>query len=103
MKLDLIANRMEKGMRSDEYLKGIREPMPHWLAVYEKGQGLNVRDFLRSRVVFYPGSGFDGQPIQLFGGSHASHCFIYADYVREQQDVSAELADPHYGFREPRI
>jgi len=99
MKLDLIANRMKKGMRSDEYLKGLRDPMPHWLEAYEKGQALDVRVFLGSRVVFYPGSGFDGQPIKLFGGTHVSHCFIYADYVREPEAVTTELADPRYGFR----
>ena len=34
--------------------------------------------FLSSRVVFYPGSGVDYAPIDLFG--RAAHCYLYVDY-----------------------
>jgi hypothetical protein len=40
-----------------------------------------ARNFLGygSQVVFYPGSGGDGQAIEIFGGSHGVHGFVHAD------------------------
>ena len=39
------------------------EPLPRWLERFEPGDTFSRSDFFNSRVVFYPGSGHDGQPV----------------------------------------
>lgn len=54
------------------------EPLPEWL----DGDGPPPFDrgaFLSSRTVYYPGSGEDGQPVELCNRSRSAHCFIYVD------------------------
>jgi len=54
------------------------EPLPEWL----DGDGPPPFDrgaFLSSRTVYYPGSGEDGQPVELCNRSRAAHCFVYVD------------------------
>ena len=62
------------------------ELAPEWLlqppTTFSKLVG---EQFLGSCVVYYPGSGEDFAPMQLFAG--AAHCYLYADY-------STELAGP---------
>jgi hypothetical protein len=55
-------------------------PVPDWI---KKSPPLNMEvfdQFLSSRVVFYPGSGMDMQPVELFNGTHNACCFVYADF-----------------------
>lgn len=57
-----------------------------------------MTDFFASRVVFYPGSGTDGQPVQFFGSRHAAHCFVYADYGITRDHVIRELGEAGHPF-----
>ena len=41
----------------------------------------SANKFINSRIVFYPGSGCDGQAVRVLGSAHVAHCFIYADYA----------------------
>lgn len=70
-------------MGADEYLRQFREAQPLWLSEYASGAKADgpgaLRAFLKSRTVFYPGSGTDGSPISLFNRARAAHCFIYSD------------------------
>lgn len=85
-----------------DYLnQNFRSEVPEWLAKFDprnphEVQGL-LRSFLGSRVVFYPGSGHDGSPVQLFNEASAAHCFLYVDYMMTRDAVEDELQ--HNGFR----
>ena len=52
-----------------------------------------AREIMRSKVVFYPGAGTDGQPLRLFSGSHSAHCFIYADYSIKKNEIIKQLGE----------
>ena len=58
---------------------------------------MSLADFLKSRIVYYPGSGIDGDPVEVFGASHSAHCFVYADYWLPKDELSKELHT--HGFR----
>lgn len=77
-----------------EYLRSrLGQPMPEWLQAGAP-DGVNqraLRSFFRSRVVFYPGSGFDGHAVKVFGGSHSAHCFVYADYGASRAEIQRHL------------
>lgn len=75
-----------------EYLaKFCYEKMPAWLAEFDGTSDINLSDFFSSRNVFYPGSGTDAHPIEIFGGSHSAHCFVYADYLISKNELLSEL------------
>lgn len=80
-----------------EYLKRLKEETPAWLRNHLPGVKPLIADFFASRVVYYPGAYFDGQPVQLFNSTHSAHCFVYVDYCVEK----SELLDTfqNHGFR----
>jgi len=82
-----------------QYLQGFREDVPAWLDRFSSGDAFPRQDFFDSRIVFYPGSGTDGQPVKLFGATHSAHCFVYADYGVAKKELEATLEHPSYGFR----
>lgn len=75
--------------------------MPAWLAAIDPAKPATpakvLKDFLGSRLVFYPGSGSDGSPVALFNSARAAACFVYVDLHLEQDALFNELA--HNGFR----
>jgi len=89
--------------KNSELLKTFRRPIPDWLhAAHSLADAALLEGFLASPLVFYPGSGFDGQAVKDFGSAHAAHCFIYADYLIEESKLRAELSDassPFKGYR----
>lgn len=89
--------------KNSELLKTFRRPIPDWLhAARTLEDAALLEGFLASPLVFYPGSGFDGQAVKDFGSAHAAHCFIYADYLIEESKMRAELSDatsPFKGYR----
>ena len=79
-------------MTQIEYLnKKYAEVTPAWLKSYKKGQALPLAEFVHSRIVYYPGSGIDWHPIEVFGGSCSAHCFIYVDYLMPEDEVIGNL------------
>lgn len=82
-----------------EYLHQQQEDLPSWLDRFNPGDPFPREQFFASRVVYYPGSGIDGHPVKLFGGSHSAHCFVYADYGVNQDELEQQLEDPQHGFR----
>lgn len=86
-------------MNHRDYLARFQEPMPAWLANHKPTNHIKAKDFLNSRIVYYPGSGNDGHPVKLFGSSHVAHCFIYADYGVDPENLEAELGHPTRHFR----
>lgn len=80
-----------------EVLREYAEDVPTWLAAYTAKDGFPRDEFFGSRVVYYPGSGDDGHPLKVFGGAHAAHCFVFADYGfggLTAAVVEAQLRDP---------
>ncbi len=80
----------------------MNENLPVWLRDWNPAARVSMSDFFASRVVFYPGSGTDGQPVQFFGTRHAAHCFVYADYGITRDHVRTELGEgghPFAGYR----
>ncbi len=76
----------------------LREDIPAWLDGFREGDAFVREAFFGSRIVYYPGSGTDGHPVQLFGSTHSAHCFVYADYGLTQAELESELEDPRHGF-----
>jgi hypothetical protein len=83
---------------ANEWLKGYAEAMPAWLKNFRPGDPFVWDAFLASRIVYYPGAGTDGQPVAVFGGSGAAHCFVYVDYGLTRQAVEHQLDHPQHGF-----
>lgn len=64
--------------------------MPGWLTASPDKLHFSKQladSFLESRVVYYPGSGDDFSPMQLF--AQAAHCYLYADYLTDLAGVPA--------------
>lgn len=76
----------------------MKENLPKWLHDWSPSAKTSMVDFFTSRVVFYPGSGTDGQPVQFFGSRHAAHCFVYADYGITRDHVLQELGETGHPF-----
>ena len=49
-----------------------RQSMPQWLAEYN-GNGIDLGGVRKTASVYYPGAGFDGQPIHTFNAGHAAY------------------------------
>lgn len=79
-----------------------REELPAWLRSWNRNMKISTADlsaaFFSSRVVFYPGSGTDGQPVQYFGSRHAAHCFVLVDYGVTRDHVLHELGPEGHPF-----
>lgn len=76
--------------------------LPLWLRDWCPGHQIRAEDFFAYRVVFYPGSGTDGQPVKFFGSPHAAHSFVFADYGVTKDHLLQELGDdgrPFAGYR----
>ena len=69
-----------------------------WLRTWDHGRKVHVADFFAPRVVYYPGSGTDGQPVKFFGSRHAAHCFVFVDYGISQDCVMRELGERGHSF-----
>jgi len=82
-----------------DYLLQFKEEMPTWLKQFNAKDPDNIKNFLNSRLVFYPGSGFDGHAVKVFGSSHAAHCFIYADYALSKYELVSALTNKRTRFR----
>ena len=54
---------------------------PGWLMAPPLFSKAVAREFLSSRVVFYPGSGVDCAPIELF--KQSAHGYLYVDYLTD--------------------
>lgn len=71
--------------------------VPEWLRG-TNAPAFNRQLFFASPTVYYPGSGFDGQPVRLCSLSHAAHTFVYVDYGIDEASIMQELLNPVYGF-----
>ena len=89
-------------MKLQEYLLGqqTQHTLPLWLKDYCPDDEITWFDVLKSPHVFYPGSGFDGQPIKLFNQSHFVHVYIYVDYMVTKEAIQEDIVKRGYkGYR----
>ncbi len=86
-------------MTQFEFLRGYAEQVPTWLDNFTSRSEFERSDFFASRTVIYPGSGIDGQPVKLFGSTHSTHCFIYADYGWKKSELETALQSPTNKFK----
>ncbi len=84
-------------MTPEQVLSRSPERLPEWLANYNPGDVLNVEILFSSRIVFYPGAGFDGHAVRLFGSAHAAHVFVYVDYGITKDQILEQLDENHPG------
>lgn len=89
-------------MKMEDYLRAHhREAMPAWFATAAP-EPSEVREFCRtflsSRLVYYPGSGSDGDPIAVFNRAGAAHCFVYVDYLMTRETLEGELTAGFRGY-----
>lgn len=75
----------------ESYLASIQEPTPVWLKNFSQDSRMEWQDFFNSRLVYYPGSGFDGEAVRLFASTKSAHCFLYADYCIQKQTLLHKL------------
>ena len=76
-----------------EYFSQDPEQMPAWLKNHKKGGKVDFSQLLASRIVYYPGSWFDGSPIRTFNTAHAAHIYVYADYGNSKEKVDNALSN----------
>ena len=74
------------------------ETQPDWLYAH-KSPRFDRNVFFRSRTVYYPGSGNDGQPVMLCALSRAAHAFVYVDQSVDWNTLYSCLTDSEQGFR----
>lgn len=84
---------MSQSLRA--FLSTLSQQCPAWLLKITPDRIADpeqtLRQFMRCRTVYYPGSGFDGDPVAAFNASHAAHCFVYVDYLTERVALLDEL------------
>ena len=68
------------------------EAVPEWLANHTPGKKIDIQEVLKSRLLYYPGSGDDGQPVKTFGETHSVHLFLYVDYLLTRERLVHNLA-----------
>lgn len=58
-----------------------QEALPTWLETWPEQDNprFDREDFLGCRTVYYPGSGYDGEPVRICNNASAAHAFIYVD------------------------
>lgn len=79
-----------------EYFNGVKEETPKWLKEYKKGDKPTFKEiFNAGRIVYYPGAGYDGQPIKTFNIAHYAHAFFYVDYGISREQILEALTDDH--------
>lgn len=82
-----------------KYLQSLQEPVPAWLENFKAGDTPDMREVLQSRLVYYPGSGFDGQPIKTCVQSGCAHLFLYVDFCLSRKDLENNLKEhPFRGY-----
>ncbi len=82
-----------------EFLQTLSEDTPRWLLEFREGDRFPREEFLRSRVMYYPGPSLDGHGVRVFASSHSVHCFVHADYGLRRRDVERELKPLGRGFK----
>lgn len=76
------------------------EEMPRWLKDYKPGDHVSFKDFMSSRIGYYPGSGDDGCLVKTCNIAHCVHSFIHVDYSLPEYELKSEAEEfnAFYGY-----
>ena len=69
------------------------EEMPQWLKDYKPGDRVSFKDFMSSRIGYYPGSGYDGCLVATCNKAHCVHSFIQVDYLIAERELKWEAEE----------
>ena len=69
------------------------EEMPQWLKDYKLGDRISFKDFMSSRIGYYPGSGYDGCLVKTCNKAHCVHSFIQVDYGIAERELKLEAEE----------
>jgi hypothetical protein len=72
-----------------DILRSDRICTPNWLKNFKPHRPFPIKKFLGSRVVYYPASGVDFHPVEVFGSAGAASCFVMADYIIPKNDFQS--------------
>lgn len=88
-----MPKRKKPTVTTEEYLRAnYPEPLPRWLREHRPGDDKpTFGTLLSSRVVYYPGSGTDGEPVRIFNQSRSAHVFLYVDWMFTRRKLNAAL------------
>lgn len=75
-----------------EFFSKEKETIPSWLKDHQKGEKVQISQFFKSRVVYYPAAGTDYSPIYFFNKTHSAHSFVYVDYGFDKKKIEEELS-----------
>lgn len=79
-----------------------RKTVPAWLNAIDEASGA-THPFPLKRILknslYYPASGFDGDPVKYFAGN--IHSFVYADYGHSEEEFLQALANSGFLGYEP--
>lgn len=70
-----------------DYLKQYQENIPYWLANYKEGVDVTFDTVMGSRVGYYPGSGYDGNLVDVANRAHCVHSYLYVDYIVKKEEI----------------
>jgi hypothetical protein len=92
--MKLLDNIYEEKMLSHlpdpiDILRSDRICTPNWLKNFKPYRPFPIKKFLGSRVVYYPASGVDFHPVEVFGSAGAASCFVMADYIIPKNDFQS--------------
>ena len=82
-------------MTIEEYfsLTNDKEVTPNWLKKYDPNNKPTFHTVMfGGRNLYYPGSGYDGQPIKTFNRAHHLHKYFYIDYGIDKDEIIKELS-----------
>ena len=88
-----MSRRIKPSVTTEDHLKANhREALPRWLAERRPGDAKPpFGTLMSSHVVFYPGSGTDGEPVRIFNQSRSAHVFLYVDWGISREQLDAAL------------
>ena len=69
------------------------EEIPQWLKDYKPGNRVSFKDFMSSRIGYYPGSGYDGCLVKTCNKAQCVHCFIQVDYGIAERELKLEAEE----------
>ena len=69
------------------------EEIPQWLKDYNPGDRVLFKDFMSSRIGYYPDSGFDGCLVKTCNKAQCVHCFIQVDYGIAERELKSEAEE----------
>lgn len=79
-----------------EILRSDVEEMPDFLQSFDSYlDEITLSSFFASRVVYYPGSGYDGRAFATFSAAHSAHCFVHVDLSLSATEIRDKLQPGH--------